>query len=100
MANARETAKRAFSASGLSPPLFIIPANSLRSMKPFAPSCSTSLPFSGEDTTPTHSAPAPLQSWVAKTPSPPAAPQISTLWPDCRRARSISMRYAVKYVSP
>ncbi len=32
LANARETAKRAFSSSGVSPPLRIIPANSARSM--------------------------------------------------------------------
>ena len=43
----RETAKRAFSSSGVSPPRRIMPANSLRSMKPWAPSCSTSAPFCG-----------------------------------------------------
>ena len=58
LANSRETAKRAFSSSGVSPPRRIMPANSLRSMKPLAPSCSTSSPFSAEETTPTHSAPA------------------------------------------
>ena len=50
-------------------------------MKPRAPSDSTSAPFSGEDTTPMHSAPAAAHNWVAKTPRPPAAPQISTRWP-------------------
>ena len=45
--NARETLKRSFSSSGVSLPVRIMPLNSLRSMKPLAPSCSTSSPFSG-----------------------------------------------------
>ena len=90
--NARETAKRAFSSSGVSPPRRIMPANSLRSMNPLAPSCSMSAPFCAEETTPTHSAPAARHSWVAKTPRPPAAPQMSTRWPAWSAARSMSMR--------
>src|SRR3954449_9749934 len=76
LAKSRVTANRAFSSSGVSPPRRIIPAKSVRSMNPRAPSCSTSAPFSGEETTPTHSAPAAAQSCVANTPRPPAAPPI------------------------
>ena len=88
----RDSLKRAFSSSGVSPPLRIIPLNSLRSMNAQAPSCSHSSPLSAEETTPTASAPASLQSCVANTPSPPAAPQISTRWPACSLAWSISIR--------
>ena len=92
LSNARDTPKRSFSSSGVSPPLRIMPANSLRLLKPFAPSCLTSSPFSSEDTTPTESAPVSLASCVANTPRPPAAPQISTLCPACISTWSISIR--------
>ncbi len=92
LSKSRITLTRAFSSSGVSPPRRIIPANSLRLMNPFAPSFSTSAPFSSLDTTPTQSAPASAQSCVANTPSPPAAPQIRTLWPDCSSHWSMSIR--------
>src|SRR3954465_3959355 len=44
LAKSRVTAKRAFSSSGVSPPRRIMPAKSLRSMNPRAPSCSTRAP--------------------------------------------------------
>ena len=90
--NRRDSLKRAFSSSGVSPPLRIIPLNSLRLIQPVAPSCSTSSPFSSEETTATHSAPAIAHSCTANTPRPPAAPQISTLSPACRLHWSISIR--------
>ena len=64
--------------------------------QPVAPSRSTSSPFSAEETTPTDCAPVILQSCVANTPRPPAAPQINTLCPAWRSHCVISMRYAVK----
>ena len=91
-ANRRDSPKRAFSSSGVSSPVRIMPLNSLRSIQPVAPSCSTSAPFSAEDTTPTHSAPAIAHSCTANTPRPPAAPQISTLSPPWRLHWSISIR--------
>src|SRR3954469_22124595 len=96
----RDSLKRAFSSSGDSPPLRIIPLYSLRSIQPSAPSRSTSSPFSAEETTPTDVAPAALQSCVANTPRPPAAPQIRTRSPAWMLHCVISMRYAVKYTSP
>ena len=56
-----------------------------------APSCLTSRPFSSLETTPTASAPVSAHSWVANTPRPPAAPQISTRCPAWRWQRSISI---------
>ena len=88
----RDSLKRAFSSSGDSPPLRIIPANSLRLMKSTAPSCLTSSPFSSEFTTPTAWAPVIAHSCVANTPRPPAAPQMSTRCPACISHRSMSIR--------
>ena len=56
--------------------------------------------MSEEETTPTACAPAMAQICVANTPSPPAAPQISTRSPAWMLQRVISMRYAVKYTRP
>ena len=92
MANRRDSLARAASSSGVSPPRRIIPANSLRSITSQAPSARHSSPFAAEETTPTQSAPASRQSWIANTPSPPAAPQISTRSPDWIFAWSISIR--------
>ena len=92
----RISLKRAFSSSGDSPPFRIIPAYSLRSIQPVMPSCSSSAPFSADETTPHARAPVSRQSCVANTPRPPAEPQISTRSPDCMSQRSISIRYAVK----
>ena len=90
--NSRETLKRAFSSSGVSLPVRIMPLNSLRSIQPSMPICSSSSPFSGEETTPTAFAPVSLQSWVANTPRPPAAPQMRTRSPACMLQRVISIR--------
>ena len=60
--NSRETAKRAFSSSGVSPPRRIMPVNSLRSMTSHAPSSRHRSAFSSDETTPIASAAARRQS--------------------------------------
>ena len=54
---------------------------SLRLMTPFAPIDMTKSCFDGSEMTPIAWAPAVAQSWTAKEPRPPDAPQTSTFWP-------------------
>src|SRR5437660_506670 len=57
-------------------------------------------PLEAQRAPPPGPCPAAAHSWVANTPRPPAAPQISTFCPACSLQRVSSMRYAVKYTSP
>mmetsp|Transcript_43812 Transcript_43812/g.131338 ORF Transcript_43812/g.131338 Transcript_43812/m.131338 type:complete len:204 (-) Transcript_43812:30-641(-) len=55
--------------------------------------------FSAPRTTATTLAPSILPIWHAATPTPPAAPITSSVWPSCSRARSTSARCAVPYTT-
>src|ERR1700724_4353307 len=75
--------------------------NSLRLMTPLAPRLNTYSDFDSSETTPMALAPEAATSCTPNTPSPPEAPQTSTLSPGLRMcgAWPNSMRYAVANVS-
>jgi hypothetical protein len=92
LAKSRETRKRAFSSSGVSPPAAHHAGELVAVDEALGAELldERALLRGGDDA---HALGAARRhSCVAKTPRPPAAPQMSTRWPACSAARSMSMR--------